>query len=85
MRERRQLARERRQAFDPPERRNRVWQTDFSELETAGQGVWQLGGVVDYAAKVTLACPVTPTKTWRDAVGALEDARERAGSCPAAR
>ena len=80
MRERRRLARARRNAFvDPPARRNRVWQTDFSELETAGAGVWQLGGVVDYAAKVALACPVSPTKTWRDAVGALEDARERAG------
>jgi transposase InsO family protein len=80
MRERRQLARARRQAFvDPPARRNRVWQTDFSELETAGAGVWQLGGVVDYAAKVALACPVSATKTWRDAVTVLETARDRAG------
>ena len=80
MRERRALARARRQAFvDPPARRNRVWQTDFSELETAGAGVWQLGGLVDYAAKVALACPVSPTKTWRDAVCVLEDARDRAG------
>jgi len=79
MRERRQLARARRQAFvDAPARRNRVWQTDFSELETAGAGVWQLGGVVDYAAKLALACPVSPTKTWRDAVAALEAARDRA-------
>jgi putative transposase len=79
MRERRQLARARRNAFvDPPARRNRVWQTDFSELETAGAGVWQLGGLVDYAAKVALACPVSATKTWRDAVGVLEDARDRA-------
>jgi hypothetical protein len=52
MRERRALARARRNAFlDPPARRNRVWQTDFSELETAGAGVWQLGGAIDYAAK----------------------------------
>lgn len=79
MRERRQLARARRNAFvAPPARRNRVWQTDFSELETAGQGVWQLGGLVDYAAKVALACPVSATKTWRDPVGVLEDARDRA-------
>ena len=79
MRERRALARARRNAFlDPPARRNRVWQTDFSELETAGAGVWQLGGLVDYAAKVALACPVSATKTWRDAVGVLEDARDRA-------
>jgi transposase InsO family protein len=78
MRERRALARARHRAFvAPPARRNRVWQTDFSELETAGAGVWQLGGVVDYTAKVALACPVSPTKTWRDAVVALETARDR--------
>jgi putative transposase len=78
-RERRQLARSRKQAFAaPPARRNRVWQTDFSEHETTGAGVWQLGGVVDYVAKVCLACPVSATKTWRDAVGVLETARERA-------
>lgn len=35
--------------------------------------------MVDYVAKVALACPVTATKTWRDAVMALEHARERAG------
>jgi len=79
MRERRRLARARRNAFvDAPARRNRVWQTDFSEHETAGAGVWQLGGVVDYVAKVALACPVSATKTWRDAVAALETARDRA-------
>jgi len=79
MRERRQLARARRNAFvDVPARRNRVWQTDFSELETQGAGVWQLGGLVDYSAKVALACPVSVTKTWRDAVAVLEDARDRA-------
>lgn len=78
-RERRELAKARRAAFvEPPARRNRVWQTDFSEHETLGAGVWQLGGVVDYVAKVALACPVTATKTWRDAVGVLEHARERA-------
>jgi putative transposase len=80
MGERRQLARERRNAFvDPPARRNRVWQTDFSEHETLGAGVWQLGGVVDYVAKIALACPVSATKTWRDAVTVLETARDRAG------
>ncbi len=79
MRERRALARARRHAFlDPPARRNRVWQTDFSEHETAGAGVWQLGGVIDYVAKLALACPVSATKTWRDAVAALEAARDRA-------
>jgi putative transposase len=78
-RERRLLARQRKAAFRAPvARRNRVWQTDFSEHETAGAGVWQLGGVVDYVAKLCLACPVTATKTWRDAVLAIETARDRA-------
>jgi putative transposase len=78
-RERRALARSRKAAFrQPVARRNRVWQTDFSEHETAAGGVWQLGGVVDYVAKLCLACPVTATKTWRDAVCVLETARERA-------
>lgn len=78
-RERRQLAKARKAAFvEPPTRRNRVWQTDFSELETLAGGTWQLGGVVDYVAKLTLACPVTATKTWREAVAALEDARAAA-------
>lgn len=36
---------------DPPARRNRVWQTDFSGLETAGAGVRQLGGRVGHACK----------------------------------
>jgi putative transposase len=80
MRERHQLARARRQAFvDSPARRNRVWQTDSSQLQTAGAGVWRLGGVIDYAGELALACRVTPTKTWRDAVAALESARDRAG------
>jgi putative transposase len=78
-RERRELAKARKAAFVVPVcRRNRVWQTDFSELETLGGGTWQLGGVVDYAAKLALACPVSATKTWRDAVDALEAARDAA-------
>jgi putative transposase len=78
-RERRELARRRKAAFGRvAARRNRVWQTDFTEHETLA-GVWQLGGVVDYVAKLALCCPVTATKTWRDAVAALETARERAG------
>lgn len=78
--ERRELAKARKQAFHvPPTRRNRVWQTDFSEFETTAGGTWQLSGVVDYAAKFCLTCPVTATKTWREAVAALEAARERAG------
>jgi putative transposase len=78
--ERRELARARKQTFHaPPTRRNRVWQTDFSEFETRAGGTWQLSGVVDYAAKFCLTCPVTATRTWREAVAALEAARERAG------
>jgi transposase InsO family protein len=77
--ERRELAKARRAVFhDPPSRRNRVWQTDFSELETCAGGIWQLGGVVDYVSKFCLTCPVTATKTWREAVACLESARERA-------
>jgi transposase InsO family protein len=78
-RERRELAKARREAFvEPVTRRNRVWQMDFSEFETAGQGVWNLGGIVDYAGKLALGCPISATKTARDAIAALEHARDRA-------
>jgi transposase InsO family protein len=71
----RQLAGVRREAFIvPPTRRNRLWQADFSEFETLGQGTWNLGGVVDYWAKVNLACTVTVTKTTRDAIAFFEAA-----------
>jgi putative transposase len=71
----RQLAGVRREAFiTPPVRRNRLWQADFSEFETLGAGVWNLGGVVDYWAKVNLACTVTVTKTTNDAIGFFEAA-----------
>ena len=77
--ERRQLARARRKAFvDPPARRNRVWQVDFSAFETTTEGTWQLGGVVDYATKVALACPVSATQTAADLIAALDDATEAA-------
>ena len=69
--ERRELAKARKATFaEPPTRRNRVGQTDFSEYETTSGGTWQLSGVVDYAAKLVLTCPVTATKTWREAVAA---------------
>ena len=43
VRERRDLAGTRREAFlDPPTRRNRVWQMDFFELETSGGGTLAL-------------------------------------------
>jgi transposase InsO family protein len=71
----RQLATARRETFIvAPTRRNRLWQADFSEFETLGQGTWQLGGVVDYWAKVDLACTVTVTKTTNDAIAFFETA-----------
>ena len=60
--ERRQFAAVRREVFvDPPARRNRVWQMDFTQFETTSEGTWRLCPVVDYATKVALACPVTAT------------------------
>lgn len=64
--ERRQLAQARREVFvEPVERRNRVWQADFSEFETGAEGTWRLGGIADYAAKLALACPISATSTAR--------------------
>ena len=78
--ERRQLAAARREVFvDPPARRNRVWQVDFSACETTGEGTWQLGGVVDYATKVALACPVSATQTATDLCAALDAAEALTG------
>src|SRR2546428_6011702 len=74
--ERRQLARARRAVFlEPPTRRCRVWQSDFSEFETIGGGVWRPCGVVASVAKALLAFPVTTTQTAVDSIGALEAAR----------
>lgn len=71
----RQLAGIRKETFiDPPTRRNRLWQADFSEYETSSAGVWNLGGVVDYWAKVALACEVTIRKTTKDAIWFFEAA-----------
>jgi putative transposase len=76
--ERRDLAKARREAFVTiPTRRNRVWQTDFFELETSGGGTWRSGDVIDYATKLVLAGPVTATQTARDAINAIEDARSQ--------
>jgi putative transposase len=73
--ERRQLARARREAFiEPVERRNRVWQADFSEFETGAEGTWRLGGVVDYWSKLALGCPLTATSTAQDLIAAFEAA-----------
>ena len=69
---RRQLAAARREVFvSPPGRRNRVRQADFTQFETTTEGTWRLCGVVDYATKVALACPVTTTQGAIDAAEAL--------------
>ena len=71
----RQAAGARRESFIcPPVRRNRLWQADLSEFETAAGGRWNLGGVVDYWAKVNVACEVSVTKTTSDAIAVLEAA-----------
>ena len=62
--------------MDPPVRRNRVWQADFTQFETTAEGTWQLCPVVDYATKVALACPITVTQGATDLLGALHAAVE---------
>jgi putative transposase len=62
----------RRKVFcDPPTQRNRVWQTDFSEFETTGGGIWRICAVIDYATKYCLAVTVTPTARGTDARACL--------------
>jgi putative transposase len=79
VRERRDLAAGRRQAFvELPTRRNRVWQMDFFELETAGGGTWRSGDVIDYATKLVLAGPVTATQTHREAIESVQAAIDEA-------
>ena len=73
--ERRALAAARRALFvEPPTRRNRVWQADFTEFETSTGGTWRLMPVVDYATKVCLAAPVSGTTGAMDAIAAIEAA-----------
>jgi len=79
VRERRDLAGQRREAFvELPRRRNRVWQMDFFELETSGGGTWRSGDVIDYATKLVLAGPVSATQTHRDAIASVQAALDRA-------
>ena len=47
---------------------------DFFELETAGGGTWRSGDVIDYATKLVLAGPVTPTQTTNDAIASVQHA-----------
>lgn len=71
--ERRNLARARKAVFlEPPVRRNRVWQADFTEFETSRGGTWRILVVVDYATKVCLAAAVTGTSAARDAIESIE-------------
>ena len=58
--------------------RNRVWQTDFSEFETTGGGIWRICAVIDYATKYCLAITVTPTGRGRDALACLHAAAAEA-------
>lgn len=63
----------RRKVFaDPPTQRNRVWQTDFSEFETANGGIWRICAVIDYATKYCLSITVTPTSRGTDALHCLQ-------------
>jgi hypothetical protein len=69
----------RRKVFhDPPTERNRVWQTDFSEFETAGGGTWRICAVIDYATKYCLAARTTPTGRGVDALACLDAAVDEA-------
>lgn len=73
--ERRALAQARKAAFlEPPGRRNRVWQTDFTRIEIATGAVWWIGPVLDYHAKVCLAAQISTTIAGRDAIVALRAA-----------
>lgn len=73
--ERRALAEARKKAFvSAPDRRNRVWQTDFTRMEITSGSVWWICPVTDYYAKVCLAAPVSTRIAARDAIGAVEAA-----------
>jgi transposase InsO family protein len=79
LKERRAFAEARKAAFaGVPERRNRVWQMDFTEFETTWGGTWRICCVVDYATKYVLAAPISATCKGRDAVHALSCAIARA-------
>lgn len=79
-RERRDLAAARREAFiEIPNRRNRVWQTDFTEFETSAGGIWRISGAVDYVCKVMFTSRTSMTQTAADAIASIEQAREQAG------
>jgi putative transposase len=69
----------RRRVFhDPPMHRNRVWQMDFSEFETASGGIWRICAVIGYATKYCFAATVTPTARGQDALACLTNAVQHA-------
>jgi transposase InsO family protein len=71
--DRKMMAQVRKECFlDPPWARNRVWQCDFTEIETDSGGTWRICIVIDYATKVVLAAEVSATSTQHDAIGAVE-------------
>lgn len=77
--ERRQMAQARKKAFiEPPTRRNRVWQTDFTQVEITSGSSWWVTPVCDYAAKVCLAAPVSARSSQREALAAVRAAIESA-------
>ena len=77
--ERRALAKARKAVFvSAPDRRNRIWQMDFSDFETTTGGNWQICSVVDYVSKYSLACTASGTQTARDAVETLAAAMAEA-------
>jgi transposase InsO family protein len=77
--ERRALATARKQTFwNPPARRNRVWQTDVTRIEITSGSVWWIAPVTDYYAKVCFAAPVSTRTSALDAITALRVAIESA-------
>lgn len=46
---------------------------DFTEIETTAGGIWRIGGVCDYWAKVALAGRVAATATATDLIATLEE------------
>lgn len=73
--ERRQLAADRKKAFvEAPTRRNRVWQTDFTDLEITSGSTWSIAPVADYYAKVVLAAEVSARKAGADAIRSIRAA-----------
>jgi putative transposase len=77
--ERRANAQARKAVFvEPPRRRNRIWQMDFSDFETTAGGNWQICSVIDYVTKLDFVSQAGGTQTARDAVSALEAAMAEA-------